>query len=224
MAWFVARKNKNIHIPIGKIEPKQTALCLGITICGISIAMLLNAFASVLSNSQSNGMEDTAVYPFWLSLICFAIVPAVIEEYIFRGVILGAYLKVETMAAVLLSSLFFGLLHFSLGFVMYGFFFGCVFALVRVITGNLAYTMLMHVTFNSLNVLLGYVNIGDVPIWVVIAVMLVCIVSFVVLIKKLLYETSIYVEKKRHKVRHLMTREGYVAVLICLEIMEMLFA
>ena len=138
--------------------------------------------------------------------------------------ILGAYLKVETMAAVLLSSLFFGLLHFSLGFVMYGFFFGCVFALVRVITGNLAYTMLMHVTFNSLNVLLGYVNIGDVPIWVVIAVMLVCIVSFVVLIKKLLYETSIYVEKKRHKVRHLMTREGYVAVLICLEIMEMLFA
>ena len=51
--------------------------------------MLLNAFASVLSSSQSSGMEDTTVYPFWLSLICFAIVPATIEEYIFRGVILG---------------------------------------------------------------------------------------------------------------------------------------
>lgn len=47
--------------------------------------MLLNAFASVLSSSQSSGMEDTTVYPFWLSLICFAIVPAIIEEYIFRG-------------------------------------------------------------------------------------------------------------------------------------------
>lgn len=67
--------------------------------------MLLNAFASVLSSSQSSGMEDTTVYPFWLSLICFAIVPAIIEEYIFRGVILGAYLKVEMMAAVLISSL-----------------------------------------------------------------------------------------------------------------------
>ena len=66
--------------------------------------MLLNAFASVLSSSQSSGMEDTTVYPFWLSLIC-AIVPAIIEEYIFRGVILGAYLKVEMMAAVLNSSL-----------------------------------------------------------------------------------------------------------------------
>ena len=42
--------------------------------------MLLNAFASVLSSSQSSGMEDTTVYPFWLSLICFAIVPATIEE------------------------------------------------------------------------------------------------------------------------------------------------
>ena len=31
--------------------------------------------------------------------VCFAIVPAIIEEYIFRGVILGAYLKVEMMAA-----------------------------------------------------------------------------------------------------------------------------
>ena len=66
--------------------------------------MLLNAFASVLSSSQSSGMEDTTVYPFWLSLICFAIVPAIIEEYIFRGVILGAYLKVEMMAAVLISA------------------------------------------------------------------------------------------------------------------------
>ena len=67
--------------------------------------MLLNAFASVLSSIQSSGMEDTTVYPFWLSLICFAIVPAIIEEYIFRVVILGAYLKVEMMAAVLISSL-----------------------------------------------------------------------------------------------------------------------
>lgn len=37
--------------------------------------------------------------------VCFAIVPAIIEEYIFRGVILGTYLKVEMMAAVLNSSL-----------------------------------------------------------------------------------------------------------------------
>ena len=37
--------------------------------------------------------------------VCFAIVPAIIEEYIVRGVILGAYLKVEMMAAVLISSL-----------------------------------------------------------------------------------------------------------------------
>ena len=164
------------------------------------------------------------VYPFWLSLICFAIVPAVIEEYIFRGVILGAYLKVETMAAILRSSLFFGLLHFSLGSVMYGFFFGCVFALVRVITGNLAYTMLMHVIFNSLNVLLGYVNIGALPVWVVIAVMAMCIVGFVVLMMKLLHETSIHIEKTKIKIRHLMTREGYAAVGICVVIMGMLLA
>lgn len=105
------------------------------------------------------------------------------------------------MAAVLPSSMFFGLLHFSLGSVIYGFFFGYVFTLVRVITGNLAYTMLMHVTFNSLNVLLGYVNIGVALVWVVIAVMAACIVGFVILMKKLLHETSIHVGKKRHKIR-----------------------
>lgn len=58
---------------------------------------------AVKQPEQRNGRYDSLPILAIPNLFCN--VPAIIEEYIFRGVILGAYLKVEMMAAVLISSL-----------------------------------------------------------------------------------------------------------------------
>ena len=184
-------KKTNLKIPIRPIRVKSQEdwksnsfnlmLAIGTSICGIPVAMLLNAFASVLSSSGNQTAEDINGYPLWLCLIVFAFVPAVVEEYVFRGVILEQLRIAGTLNAVFVSSLFFALLHFSPGSVLYGFFFGCVFAFVRLSTENLLMPIAMHMTFNGINVGLSFVNLLSIPNWIITMSFLVGIVGFLIL-------------------------------------------
>ena len=223
-ALFLAGKHKDeLDIPIEKPKAKMILFTAGLTICGIPVAMLLNALAGLFSTSGADTVEDVAKYPLWLALTAFAIVPAVVEEYVFRGVVLGEYLKIETGAAVLISSIFFALLHFSLGSVLYGFFFGCVFALVRIATGNLTYTVVMHLIFNSVNVLLSYASPERIPEWAVAAFMIAGIIGFVILLIVFFRKNRVNLAEKSSLKRYrLITKEGYVTVGICLAVMGML--
>ena len=231
-AVILARKT-NLSIPIHPIKRKSEddwksnvfnlVLAIGTTICGIPIAMIINAFASVLSSGGNQGAEDVNTYPIWLALIVFAIVPAIVEEYVFRGVILEELKVIGTMEAVFISSLFFALLHFSLGSVLYGFFFGCVFALVRLSTNNLLMTIIMHMTFNGMNVLLSYANLERIPNWIITMSFLMGVVGFLIMFVWLLSRNPVLVEKGRYKKRNLITKEGVISILICLCVMSMLF-
>ena len=148
---FLWRKHKGeIEIKLKKVEPVKLAQLSAITVCGIPIALFLNYFAGILSSAGADSAEDVNTYPLILSLVVFAVVPAVVEEFVFRGVILGAYSKVDVKAGIVISSLFFALLHFSFGSVMYGFFFGLLFAVIRLSTGNLVYTIIMHLSLRPI--------------------------------------------------------------------------
>lgn len=218
-------KKTNLSIPLHPIKLKSEddwksnvlnlSLAIGTTICGIPIAMLLNSLASVLSSGGNTNAEDVNVYPIWLSLLVFAIIPAIVEEYVFRGVILEEYQVLGTKAAIFMSSLFFALLHFSLGSVLYGFFFGCVFALVRLSTENVIMTMAMHVTFNGINVLLSYANLETAPNWIIVMSILVGIFFFMILFVGLLYRNPVVIENGRYQKKCALTKEGYIAVSIC---------
>ena len=223
-ALFLAGKHKDeLAIPIEKPKAKMILFTADLTVCGIPVAMLLNALAGLFSTSGADTVEDVAKYPLWLALTAFAIVPAVVEEYVFRGVVLGEYLKIETGAAVLISSIFFALLHFSLGSVLYGFFFGCIFALVRIATGNLIYTVVMHLIFNSVNVLLSYASPERIPEWAVAAFMIAGIIGFVILLIVFFRKNRVKLAEKSSLKRYrLITKEGYVTVGICLAVMGML--
>lgn len=223
-ALFLAGKHKKeLAIPIEKPKAKLVIFTAGLTVCGIPVAMLLNALAGLFSTSGADTVEDVAKYPLWLALTAFAIIPAVVEEYVFRGVVIGEYLKIETRAAVLISSIFFALLHFSLGSVLYGFFFGCIFALVRIATGNLTYTVVMHLIFNSVNVLLSYASPERIPEWTVAAFMIAGIVGSVILLIVFFRKNRVELaEKSSIKRYRLITKEGYVTMGICLAVMGML--
>ena len=223
-ALFLAGKHKKeLAIPIEKPKAKMLLFTAGLTVCGIPVAMLLNALAGLFSTSGADTVEDVAKYPLWLSLIAFAIVPAVVEEYVFRGVVLGEYLKIETGAAVLISSIFFALLHFSFGSVLYGFFFGCVFAIVRIATENLTYTVVMHLIFNSINVLLSYASPERIPEWAALVFMIMGIVGFIILCMVFFRKNKVELAGNSSLKRYqLITKEGYVTMGICLVVMGIL--
>lgn len=182
-AFFLADGHKkDTAIPYAPPKAGVMAACIGLTVCGIPVAMLLNFLAGLMIGTPGGDMAGNIIrYPLWLALTAFSVVPAIVEEYVFRGLILGEYLKIETRAAVLLSSLFFALLHFSPGTVLYGFFFGCVFALVRTATGNLVYSTAMHMFFNAVNVLLSYKDLPVFPAWAGVVFMAAGMTGFLLL-------------------------------------------
>lgn len=224
---FLWRKHKGeIEIKLKKVEPVKLAQLSAVTVCGIPIALFLNYFAGILSSAGADSAEDVNTYPLILSLVVFAVVPAVVEEFVFRGVILGAYSKVDVKAGIVISSLFFALLHFSFGSVMYGFFFGLLFAVIRLSTGNLVYTIIMHCLFNTINVLMSYMRLDEIPAVVVFIVFAVALFGFITLVMYFFSRNTIDTHMSRSEGKYkpwkLITKEGYITLAVCLTVMGML--
>ena len=93
---------------------------------------------------------------FWwylLNILLFAIIPAFSEELIFRGMILNGFARgIGKIGAIFLSSLLFALIHQSITQFIYPFIMGIVFSVVTIKTGNLFYSMIMHL-FNNITTL-----------------------------------------------------------------------
>ena len=226
-SFFIWRKNRDIiEVPMHKVEPVKLLHLSTLTVCGIPIALLLNNLAGILSRTGADSAEDVNTYSVMLSIVVFAVVPAVVEEFVFRGCILGAFSKVDVKAGILISSLFFALLHFSFGSVLYGFFFGLLFAVVRLTTDNLAYTMIMHCLFNSINVILSYMRIGEIPMLAVAGVFILAIIGFIVLLvlffMKNTADTSKSYSEGKYKPWRFITKEGYITMIVCALVIVML--
>lgn len=214
-AVFMARKRRaEFTIPFEKPKAGTLLQSIGISVCGIPIALMLSALASLLSSAGADSSEDIAKYPVWLAIIAFAIVPAVVEEYVFRGLILGAYMKVDTRAAVVISSLFFALLHFSLGSILYGFFYGCLFAIIRIATGNMIYSMAMHLVFNAVNVMVAYMGAFLIPGWVVALLLVAGLAGFITLCILFFRKYPVELTGSGYKRHELVTKEGYMTMAV----------
>lgn len=85
------------------------------------------------------------------SLLIFALMPALMEENLFRGILfqgMGAGRK-----AALVTALLFALMHMNFNQMIYAFAAGMLLSTVILVTGNLTLTMGMHFVFNGLSVL-----------------------------------------------------------------------
>lgn len=90
-----------------------------------------------------------------LSLAATVVAAPVVEEILFRGIILSRLGKAMPAAlAVLLSALVFGLMHGQILWIAYAAFLGIFLALVAVKTKSTLASMLMHVTFNLAGMLI----------------------------------------------------------------------
>lgn len=96
---------------------------------------------------------------FLLSVLCFAVIPAIAEELIFRGIIFSSLKnKIGVVWAVLVSSLAFTLIHFSIFQTIHQFLLGAVLALIFYFTGKLIYSMFFHFCNNFFVVFFVYVT------------------------------------------------------------------
>ena len=119
---------------------------------GVLISMLFGGLESLSQNfSLYNTFisKDDGTVPSRLYLVlAYAVLPALCEEFVYRGILCHEYEKGGVTRAVLLSSLFFSLLHFNLqNFPVY-FFAGVVLALTLYATRSVFGAIIAHFLYN----------------------------------------------------------------------------
>lgn len=89
-------------------------------------------------------VSDAGIY----AVLAFCILPAAAEEFLFRGILLAEYETVSVPFAVVISSLFFGMMHLNFVRLPAYFFSGLLLALVLYATRSLLASMLLHILNN----------------------------------------------------------------------------
>ena len=85
-------------------------------------------------------------------ILAYAALPAFCEEFVFRGLLISEYEKRSSTAAVLLSSIFFALLHFDIERFPTYFFAGLMLALTLYASRSLLAAMVLHFCHNMIGI------------------------------------------------------------------------
>lgn len=117
-----------------------------------SSAVLLGLGSKIETEPFSANITQMPVSGIIYTAVLYCLLPAIVEEITFRSVIYGEYRKFGVAEAVLLSSVLFAFMHFSLnGFFTY-FLCGAVLALVYEVTRSVFASMTVHFIYNVLSV------------------------------------------------------------------------
>lgn len=144
-------------IPYRKINFVTVILVIICTYLMYPLIIVLNAISMLFSTSgTANVMELMQGQNFILSTLFMAIMPACVEEFMFRGVLFGTYRRSKMLPAILLSAFLFGCMHLNLNQFMYAFALGVYLAFLVEATGSIFSSMLAHFTLNFTSVVLSF--------------------------------------------------------------------
>lgn len=134
-------------------------MCYGIMIVGNLIGLGIIAGIGLIKGSpvQNALLNVVTGGSLWVTAIFTVLCAPVFEEILFRKLICDKVLKYGEGCAVILSGLIFGLFHMNFNQFFYAFFLGCFFAFIYVKTGNLKYTILLHMAINFFGSVLGVI-------------------------------------------------------------------
>ena len=133
--------------------------------------MQLTNRSSILSEFYDTLMElmkQMTGGPFWSSFLVVAIFAPIFEEWLCRGMVLrGLLTKMKPVWAIVISALFFAVIHANPWQALNAFLIGLVMGYVYYKTGSLLLTMLIHFVNNGTAVVLSNVeSLKDYDYWI----------------------------------------------------------
>lgn len=145
------------------IKAFWVCLALGVLI------YLLNVAISAVSNGiiQSFGYknyttaEPSSLSPvelFFFELLLVAILPAICEEFLHRGVLLQGIRSIGYKKAILISGLLFGLIHFSITQTIYATVIGILLGFVAIASKSIFPAIIIHFTNNAISLYLSFAS------------------------------------------------------------------
>ncbi len=156
------KSNPLTVIRLKKVKPASIILAILVMIFSYPVIIALN-FVSMLfvDNAMENVLPSVIEMGLVPALILIAVIPAIMEETIFRGCLYNTYSRVRPLAGIFLSALLFGLMHMNFNQMPYAFFLGVIMALMLEATDSILITMIMHFCLNGFTTMLSYFTMGS---------------------------------------------------------------
>ena len=172
-------------------------LCLGINVATsywVSILEALGMNTEAVGLPEPKGIFETIAWIFTMSVM-----PAIVEEFAFRVVVLGSLRRYSDTFAIFASAALFGLVHGNFVQIPFAFMVGLVFAYITINTGSVIPAMIIHFlnNFNSCVMMLIAKNLPSylqviVSYGIILLMGLFGALGFVYINKKKLLKKKLY--------------------------------
>jgi len=150
------------------------SILMGVGVWGIAIT-LYQLLLPITGEFPDMGLTPKTLPSFCLLLLCGAVLPAICEEILFRGVIQSVFSRRGSMWAIVVTSILFGIFHLHPANILPPMLIGIVLGLLVERTGSIVPAMLCHFATNATAFTMGYF-FGD-EIETSIAPLLVCLAT-----------------------------------------------
>lgn len=170
--FIVSERRKVNYVKANQFNFKINILVLVVVLVIGAVALvgfnplvsMFDAFAEKLGYVSSVSNIDVSTTGKFIGTIFYiALLPAICEELIFRGIITNGVKKYGIVVAVVVSSVLFALMHQNLQQLIYQLFLGAVMAYIALKTGSIIYTMVLHFLNNFIILLAAHLNWGKEP-------------------------------------------------------------
>ena len=144
-----SRKLYEHHMP--KVHfPQVFFMTLALMYIGNIIGLIFTTILTSVTGTQFAVSPAEALLEYklsWVFLISVVIAP-IIEETLFRKVLIDRLIVFGDGAAIFLSALMFGLMHGNFTQFFYAFFIGLIFGFIYIRTGKVKYSISLHMLIN----------------------------------------------------------------------------
>lgn len=191
-AFFdVEKQNKIVSKP--KVLKIVFYACIAI-ICFFAlypiVACVDNLFVK-MGAKLSDLPYDLTQKSYFLSIFSLALVPAVCEELIFRGLIFKGLKRYGKAFSIILSAVMFAIFHMSYQQLLYPFLMGLFLAVIMYYENNIIYTIIFHFTNNFFSLTISYFNTNLVlNHWLYILLAIVLLVAFLAIVCAFVFKKS----------------------------------
>lgn len=205
------KKEATELLPFGTTYNKEFAIGLVMVFIPIMImsALAINSISAVIQEflgveftSSVSDIKLTGFKDIFLGVISVAVVPAIVEETVIRGIVMQPLRKFGDKFAIITSAVFFACMHGNMVQIPYTVIGGLLLGYLAVATGSLWPSVVLHFVNNlySVVVIAASDNLGENASVLAVGLMLICftVVGVVGLIRliKLKYKVTMAEDSK----------------------------
>ena len=178
MIWAAGKSRRNrmqykgLALDNANVAPHGWLLCalmvMAATLAAGIVGDLSTSWLPPMPKWLEDALKGLTTGSFWVNFICVSIFAPFFEEWLCRGMVERGLLGrgVKPARAIVLSALFFALIHLNPWQAIPAFLLGCLFGYVYYKTGSLKLTMLMHFTNNTFALVIGHIDsLQDAENW-----------------------------------------------------------